>query len=214
MEMQGMRKAVARAGGARRLNNPFTNVGENGLWASRTGSAQPTRQDRGESPAGCRCIRPRRSAMNAGTWQGHCLPKDRPAPQASMCGLCSRFPDRCRGLEGCVVQLDQGGQPAPISRQLSVPCAEFTVLVVPAALKAPMSRGRQGDSEPGWRQDTDPHGSVSGQRPTRPGRFLNRRSRWGGRNPSFEVATSSPAIPTPGRDFLWRGNRFLTYNTH
>ena len=33
-------------------------------------------------------------------------------------------------------------------------------------------------------------------------------------NPSFEVATIKPSQPSrPGRAFLWRGNRFITFNT-
>jgi uncharacterized protein (TIGR03435 family) len=152
-----------------------------------------------------------------GTWQGTLhIPKTDEHPQIDLRLVMKISKTDAGALKAVWYSIDQSGQSVPmatVSFQDGV--LKFTVTVVPRSYEGKMSV--DGKSIAGtWMEGTMPI-SLLLERTTpetvwpipEPPKPMA-----AGANASFEVATIKPSQPDrQGRAFLWRGDRFITFNT-
>ncbi len=152
-----------------------------------------------------------------GIWQGTLhIPKTDEHPQVDLRLVVKISRADSGALKAVWYSIDQGGQPAPIATvSFQDGVLKFTVTVVPRSYEGKMSE--DGKSIAGtWMEGTMPI--------PLPLERANAETAWAipeppkpmaaDADPSLEVATIKPSQPDrPGRAFLWRGNRFTTFNT-
>ncbi|MGO8788795.1 MAG: TIGR03435 family protein, partial [Terriglobia bacterium] len=152
-----------------------------------------------------------------GTWQGTLhIPKTDQHPQIDLRLVFKISRTDAGALKAVWYSIDQGSQAVPlatISFQDGV--LKFTSAMVPRSYEGKMSD--DGKSIAGtWMEDTTPIAMTLER--------ANADTAWpipeapkpmaADAKPSFEVATIKPSQPDrPGRAFLWRGGRFITFNT-
>ena len=153
----------------------------------------------------------------AGIWQGTLhIPAAANHPQIDLRLVFKISKNDTGALKAVWYSIDQGGQPAPIETvTFKDGVLKLTVTVVPRSYEGTMSA--DGKSIAGtWMEDTMPIPMLLER--------ANAETAWAipeppkpmapDANPSFEVATIKPSDPNrQGRAFLWRGNRFSTFNT-
>jgi uncharacterized protein (TIGR03435 family) len=172
-------------------------------------TAAPTAATQPSTPASATDI--------AGTWQGTLhIPKTDQHPPIDFRFVFKVSKTDAGALKALWYSIDQSGQGVPlatVSFQDSV--LKFTVTVVPRSYEGKMSA--DGKSIAGtWMEGTMPipllleraTADTAWAIPEPP------KPMAADADPSLEVATIKPSQPDrPGRAFLWRGNRFTTFNT-
>jgi uncharacterized protein (TIGR03435 family) len=152
-----------------------------------------------------------------GIWQGTLhIPKTDEHPQVDLRLVVKISKTDAGALKAVWYSIDQGGQSVPVATvNFQDGVLKFTVTVVPRSYEGKMSE--DGKSIAGtWMEGTMPIPMLLER--------ANPDTAWAipeppkpmaaDADPSLEVATIKPSQPDrPGRAFLWRGNRFTTFNT-
>jgi uncharacterized protein (TIGR03435 family) len=170
------------------------------------------------APAGQSAAAPAASPKDiVGIWQGTLhIPKTDEHPQVDLRLVVKISETDAGGLKAVWYSIDQGGQSVPVATvNFQDGVLKFTVTVVPRSYEGKMSE--DGKSIAGtWMEGTMPIPMLLER--------ANADTAWAipeppkpmaaDADPSLEVATIKPSQPDrPGRAFLWRGNRFTTFNT-
>ncbi len=152
-----------------------------------------------------------------GTWQGTLhIPKTDQHPQVDLRLVFKISKTDAGALKALWYSIDQGGQGVPITTvNFQDGVLKFIVTLVPRSYEGKMSvDGKL--IEGTWMEGTIPIPLLLER--------ANADTAWAipeppkpmaaDADPSLEVATIKPSQPDrPGRAFLWRGNRFTTFNT-